>query len=132
MTVTLNDAIRKVLDDRNFATVATLNPDGAPQSSVVWVLRDGDAVLFSITSTKQKARNLRRDPRISLTVFDRENPYYSFEVRGSAELIEDPDRTLPQRLSQKYLGEEPPPEPDDVVRLIVSVTAEKITEFSPP
>jgi PPOX class probable F420-dependent enzyme len=128
----LNDAMRMVLDARNFATVATLNPDGAPQSSVVWVLRDGDSVLFSTTSTKQKARNLRRDPRISLTVFDKDNPYYSFEIRGSAALIEDPDRTLPQRLSQKYLGEDPPPEPDDVTRLIVSVTADKVTEFSAP
>jgi PPOX class probable F420-dependent enzyme len=131
MTLRLDEAIRKVLDGKNFAAVATLNPDGGPQSSVVWVLRDEDAVLFSTQSTRQKARNLSRDPRISLTMFDRENPYYSFEIRGTAELIEDPERTLPTRLSQKYLGEDPPPESDDVVRLIVSVTADKITEFSP-
>jgi PPOX class probable F420-dependent enzyme len=131
MALPLTDAMRKVLDGKNFATVATISPDGGPQSSVVWVLRDGDKVLCSTQSTRQKARNLAADPRVSLTMFDTANPYYSFEIRGTAELIEDPDRTLPQRLSQKYLGEDPPPEPDDIVRLIVSVTAEKITEFSP-
>src|SRR5258706_14536851 len=106
-SLSLNDRIRNVLDRKNFASVATLNPDGAPQSSVVWVLRDGDAVLFSTTSTKQKARNLRRDPRISVTGFDKDNPYYSFEIRGSAALVEDRDRHLPRRLPQKDLDWHP-------------------------
>lgn len=130
-SLSLNDRIRNVLDRKNFASVATLNPDGAPQASIVWVLRDGDAVLFSVTSKRQKARNLERDPRVSLTIFDLENPYYSIEIRGTAEIAEDPERTLSKRLSQKYLGEDPPPEPDDVVRLMISVRAEKIIEFSP-
>jgi PPOX class probable F420-dependent enzyme len=127
----LNESIRALLDGRNFATVATVNPDGGPQSSVVWVHREADAVLFSTTTSRRKARNLAIDPRISLTIFDLENPYHSAELRGVAELIQDPDRTLPARLSQKYLGEGPPAEPDSVSRLIVSVTATKITEFSP-
>ena len=130
-SLSLNDRIRNVLDRKNFASVATLNPDGAPQASIVWVLRDGDAVLFSVTSKRQKARNLARDPRVSLTIFDLENPYYSVEIRGTAEIAEDPERTLSKRLSHKYLGEDPPPEPDDVVRLVISVRAEKIVEFSP-
>jgi PPOX class probable F420-dependent enzyme len=131
MALRLNDSVRAMLDARNFASVATLNPDGGPQASVVWVLRDGDSVLFSVTSTRRKARNLARDPRVSVTIFDLENPYHSVELRGTAELTEDPQRSLPQQLSQKYLGEDPPPEPDDVVRLIVRVTAEKVVEFSP-
>jgi PPOX class probable F420-dependent enzyme len=131
MALHLKDSIRQVLDAKNFASVATVNPDGGPQASVVWIVRDGDAVLFSTTSARQKARNLERDPRVSLTIFDLANPYHSVEIRGTAELTEDPARTLPQQLSQKYLGEDPPPEPDDVVRLIVSVTAERVVEFSP-
>jgi len=58
------------------------------------------------------------------------NPYDSAEIRGTAELIEDADRTLPAALSHKYLGEDPPPEPDDVVRLIVRVTPERVANFS--
>lgn len=130
MAVTLNEATRRLLDGRNFATVATLNPDGGPQSSVVWVTREDDSVLFSVTSRRRKARNLARDPRISVTVFDLENPYDSVEIRGTAQLIEDTDKTLPGTLSRKYLGEDPPAESDDEVRLIVRVAAEKVTNFS--
>jgi PPOX class probable F420-dependent enzyme len=125
----LSDAAREVLDGKNFATIATVNPDGSPQSSVVWVMREDDAVLFSTRTKRQKARNLALDPRISVSIFDLDNPYYSLEIRGRAELIEDPDKTLPRRLSRKYLGQDPPPEPD-AARLIVRVVPEKVTEFS--
>jgi PPOX class probable F420-dependent enzyme len=130
VAVTFNEATRRLLDGRNFATVATLNPDGAPHASVVWVTREDDTVLFSITTGRQKARNLARDPRVSVAVFETENPYNSVEIRGTAELVEDRGKTLPKRLSRKYLGTDPPPESDDVVRLIVRMIPEKVTNFS--
>ncbi|WP_326824658.1 PPOX class F420-dependent oxidoreductase [Streptosporangium sp. NBC_01639] len=130
VTVTFNETTRKLLDGRNFATVATLNPDGGPQSSVVWILREDDTVLFSTTTGRRKARNLAKDPRISVSVFETENPYNSVEIRGTAELVEDGDKALPHRLSHKYLGEDPPPEPDDVIRLIVRVVPERVINFS--
>ncbi|MGW2596447.1 PPOX class F420-dependent oxidoreductase [Streptomyces klenkii] len=129
MSVTFNEEARKLLDGRNFATVATLNKDGAPQTSVVWIARDGDAVLFSTTAGRLKARNLARDPRVSLTVFDTENPYRSVDIRGTVELIEDREKSLPLKLSHKYLGEDPPAEPEETLRLIVRVTPHKITGF---
>lgn len=125
----LSEAARRVLDGKNFATVATVNPDGAPQSSVVWVTREGDALLFSTRTERQKARNLARDPRISVSIFDLDNPYYSVEIRGRAELIEDPEGALRTQLSRKYFGQDPPLEPDGA-RLIVRVVPEKITEYS--
>ncbi|MBM0238343.1 pyridoxamine 5'-phosphate oxidase family protein [Micromonospora sp. ATA32] len=64
MSVTLNDSARRLLDGRNFAMVATLRPDGQPHSSVVWIDREGDTVVFSLTADKQKARNLAPDPRV--------------------------------------------------------------------
>ncbi|MFE5239509.1 MULTISPECIES: PPOX class F420-dependent oxidoreductase [unclassified Streptomyces] len=130
MPVELGVQARELIDDRNFAVVATLNPDGGPQTSVVWVGRQQDAVLFSTTAGRKKARNLARDPRISLTVYDIANPYRSVEIRGTAELLPDPDKALPKELSQRYLGEDPPAEPDDVVRLIVRVTAEKVVTIA--
>ncbi|MEV6605112.1 PPOX class F420-dependent oxidoreductase [Kutzneria sp. NPDC051319] len=126
----LDETTRTLLDGKNFATVATLDRDGGPHTSVVWTTTDGNAVLFSVTADKQKARNLARDPRISLTVFDAANPYHSVDIRGTVELIEDPDKSLPRRLSQKYLGQDPQPEPADVRRLIVRITPHKITGFS--
>ncbi|GAA1179935.1 PPOX class F420-dependent oxidoreductase [Pseudonocardia alaniniphila] len=128
--MTFDDETRALLDGRNFATVATLNADGDPHTSVVWIMRDGDTVLFSVTAARRKARNLARDPRISLTVFDTANPYRSIDIAGTAELVEDPGKALPRRLSQKYLGEDPPAEPDTVRRLIVRVTPRKVTGFS--
>lgn len=130
MPVTFDDTTRALLDDKNFATIATLNPDGSPQTSVVWIMRDGDTVVFSSTATRQKTRNVAADPRVSLTVFDAANPYRSVEIRGTAELVEDRDKDLPKRLSHKYLGEPPPAEPDDVVRLIVRITPHKVNGFS--
>jgi PPOX class probable F420-dependent enzyme len=130
LSVELNEETRRLLDRRNVATVATLNPDGGPQTSVVWIVRDGDFVVFSTTAGRQKARNLARDPRVSLTVFDTENPYQSVNIRGTAELIEDRDKSLLRPLWQKYVGEDPPAEAEDVLRLILRVTPRKVTGFS--
>jgi PPOX class probable F420-dependent enzyme len=129
VAVVFDEATRRLLDDKNFATVATLNPDGGPQTSVVWILREGDTVVFSATAARQKARNLARDPRISMTVFEAANPYHSVEIRGTAELTEDPGKSLPRAVSHKYLGQDPQPEPDEVTRLIIRVIPERINTF---
>ncbi|HEX2315939.1 MAG TPA: PPOX class F420-dependent oxidoreductase [Thermomonospora sp.] len=129
MTVTFDDETRALLDAPNFAVAATLNPDGGPQSSVVWILREGDTVLFSSTTDRRKTRNLAADPRISLTVLDGGNPYHTVEIRGTAELTDDPDKTLPRRLSAKYLGKEAIPEPDEVRRVIVRIRPDRVNRF---
>jgi len=129
-TVSFGDSVRALLDAKNFASVATLGPDGAPQNSVVWIKREGDAVLFSSTEGRQKVRNLRRDPRISLSVFDLADPYTSVEIRGTAEILPDDDKRLPHELSHKYLGIDPPSEKDDEVRVIIRVVPRKIVGFS--
>ncbi|MEU2285063.1 PPOX class F420-dependent oxidoreductase [Streptomyces sp. NPDC013178] len=122
--------VRALLDGRNFASVATLGPDGAPQNSVVWIKREGDTVLFSSIDRRQKVRNLRRDPRISLTVFDLANPYTSVEIRGTAEILPDEDKRLPHELAHKYLGIDPPEEKEDEVRVIIRVVPRKVVGFS--
>lgn len=126
----LDEPTRKLLDGRNFATIATLNADGGPQTSVIWVKRDGDAVLFSTRADRQKARNLKRDPRVSLSIFDAENPYHYAEIRGTAELADDPGKTLPTELSHKYVDAEPPHEPAELLRVIVRITPDKIVSFA--
>ncbi|MFF1608127.1 PPOX class F420-dependent oxidoreductase [Amycolatopsis sp. NPDC058278] len=126
MSLTLPEAVRALVDGRNFATVATLDPDGSPQTSVVWVgLDDGDLV-FSATEDRRKVRNLRRDPRISVSITDAENPYRHTQLRGTVTITPDPGKTLPRALSHKYLAQDPPPEDADVQRVIVRLEAEKI------
>jgi len=129
-TMSLDETVRRILDGKNFATVATVRPDGSPQSSVVWVKREDDTVLFSTTAGRQKTRNLTKDPRVSISIFDIENPYMSVEIRGIAELIVDEGKRLPHELSHKYLGEDPPREEPDEIRLIVRVTPQKVIRFS--
>lgn len=130
MAISFDEGTRELLDGKNFATVATLNPDGAPHTSVIWIGRDGDSVVFSTLAGRLKARNLARDPRISLSVFDIANPYRTVDIRGTAELIADPEKSLSRELSHKYVGTDPPNESDEEKRLIVRVTPQKISGFS--
>jgi PPOX class probable F420-dependent enzyme len=125
----LDESVRRILDGKNFATVATVRPDGAPQASVVWIKRDGDVILFSTTAGRQKAKNLAADPRVSVSVFDLANPYDSVEIRGTAELTVDEAKRLPGELSHKYLGTDPPKAEPGEVRLIVRVTPRQVVRF---
>ncbi len=70
MGIELNDEIRRLLDGRHFAVLATINPDGGPQTSAMWIGRDGDDVLFSTVAGRRKHRNLERDPRATVGIED--------------------------------------------------------------
>ncbi|MDP8977585.1 MAG: PPOX class F420-dependent oxidoreductase [Actinomycetota bacterium] len=85
--------------------VATIGPDGEPQSTPVWFSWDGQHLLFSQTKTRQKYRNLRRDPRVAVSLTDPDNLYRYLEIRGEVVRIdEDPDLEFINALSKKYLG----------------------------
>ncbi|MFE0137365.1 PPOX class F420-dependent oxidoreductase [Streptomyces sp. NPDC059037] len=128
--INFSESVRALLDGKNFAGVATLGPGGAPQNSVVWIKREGDTVLFSATAGRQKVRNLERDPRISISVFDLANPYASTEIRGVAEILPDPQKRLSHELSHKYLGIDPPGEKDGEDRVIIRVVPRKVIGFN--
>jgi PPOX class probable F420-dependent enzyme len=122
----LSEEARELLDAPNHATVTSLNPDGGPQSTVVWVRRDGDDVLFSTVKGRRKPRNFARDPRASLLVIDPGNPYRYVEVRGQVTMEDDPEGSLIQELSLKY-RDQPWEEPPGAERLIVRIRPEKVT-----
>ncbi|MHB8525212.1 MAG: PPOX class F420-dependent oxidoreductase [Candidatus Acidiferrales bacterium] len=88
-----------------FANLATVMPDGSPQVTPVWVDFDGNHVLFNSALGRVKDKNIRRDPRVSLSVQDPENPYRYLEVRGRVvEITENGADEHINKLSQKYLG----------------------------
>lgn len=92
-------------DTRSFAHVASIGPNGEPQSSPVWFEWDGTHVKFSLTKGRQKYRNLHRDKRISLSILDPEDPYRYIEIRGELDGIEpDPDIGFISRMANKYKG----------------------------
>ncbi|WP_067816906.1 PPOX class F420-dependent oxidoreductase [Actinomadura kijaniata] len=125
MADTLNDKARELFDGTNFVTLSTIEPDGHPQSSVVWAKMDGDDVVFSTVKGRRKHGNLTRDPRVTLCVFDQENPYAYAEVRGTATIVDDPEGALIQELSHKYTGQ-PWKEHGPAERVIVRVSPAKV------
>jgi PPOX class probable F420-dependent enzyme len=95
-----------LVDAPEFATLATVEPDGHPQLSVIWITRDGGDVLFSTVKGRRKAANLERDPRATLLVYPGDRPYSYLEVRGTVTFTDDPDGSLIHELARKYTGAE--------------------------
>lgn len=130
MGITLNDEIRRLLDGRHFAVLATINPDGSPQTSAMWVGRDGDDVLFSTVAGRRKHRNLEREPRASVTVLDSDDPYNYVELRGRTTIDEDIGRAFDTALSWSYDGHDPDADPAGAVRLILRMSVDKATGYA--
>jgi PPOX class probable F420-dependent enzyme len=124
----LNDADRAMLEARNFAHLATVMADGSPQVSVVWVDLDGDTILINSAEGRTKTRNVRRDPRVALSVYDQQNPYSELMVRGRVvELTHDGAKEHIDSLAKKYLGKDIYPwhQPDQQ-RVILRIEIESV------
>jgi PPOX class probable F420-dependent enzyme len=102
--VRLPDSAKRLADAKTFAVLSTVNPDGSPQSSVVWVKREGDEILFSSILGRRKTRNIERDPRVSITMFDPADGYSYVEIRGTVSMTGEGGRELIDELSYKYDG----------------------------
>jgi PPOX class probable F420-dependent enzyme len=100
MAISLSEATLQLLDGRNYAVLATVNPDGSPQTSAMWIGRDGSDVLFSTVAGRVKHRNMLRDPRISVSILDSSDPENYVELRGRASMIPDPGRRLHLELAE--------------------------------
>lgn len=130
MAVTLNEKVRALVDGKNYAVLATVNPDGAPQTSPMWIDRDGDDVLFCTVAGRRKDLNMRRDPRVSITVFDLRDPENYAEIRGTATITAEDGFAFDDKLSWKYDGKPKDPDPPGFVRVIVRVTPTKVTGYA--
>ena len=127
MGIPLNDATLRLLDGKNYAVLATVNPDGSPQTSVIWVGRDGGDVLFSTVEGRKKHRNMVRDPRVSISVIDWADPENYIELRGRVSMTPDVGRRLDTQLSWKYDGKDPGEDRPGAVRVVVRLVVEKVT-----
>lgn len=126
MAISLSDGVRKLLDAPNFVHLATVMADGSPQVSALWVEYDGKHVLLNTAEGRQKPRNLRRDPRVALSVVDQQNPYASATIRGRVvEMTQEGADEQIDKLAKKYLGQDKYPfrQPGEQ-RLIVKIEPE--------
>ncbi len=123
----LSPATLALLDGRNYAVLATVNPDGSPQTSVMWVGRDGADVLFSTVEGRRKHRNMVRDPRVSVSVIDSADPENYVELRGRVSMTPDVGRRFDTQLSWKYDGRDPDPDRPGAVRVVVRLMVDRAT-----
>ena len=118
----------ELLRGRNWGTVTTLREDGSPHSTPVWVDSDGEHVVFNTAIGRVKERNMRRDPRVSMTVLPAENQQDGYlSVTGTADISEEGAEEHIHSLARKYLGAERYPwlRPDEQ-RVIVKIRPERI------
>jgi PPOX class probable F420-dependent enzyme len=109
-----------------FAHLATVRPDGSPQTQVMWFEWDGERIRMTHTKTRQKYRNFQREPRVALSIAEPDNPYRFLEIRGTVEAIEDDDAeaSFYQSLQRRY-GRVLPIQ-DAPVRVIVTIRPDKV------
>jgi PPOX class probable F420-dependent enzyme len=123
----LPDKVKAMLDGPNFAHVATLNADGSPQNTMVWVDRDNDLITFNTAEGRVKTENLRRDPRVSISMYEEGKPYINAAIMGRVvELTHDGADEHIDALSMKYMGEPYKWRTPGMVRVKVYVEADSI------
>lgn len=107
MAVELTDADRELLQKPNFAHFSTLMPDGSPQTTPVWVDAEDGLVIVNTAEGRTKIGNIRRDPRVALSICNNENPYQMISIRGR--VVEDTHDGADEhidKMAMKYLGKD--------------------------
>ena len=130
MPVTLPQSVKTLLSDKAFGHVVTLNSDGKPQLTMVWMDVDGDEVLFNTADGRKKPQNLRQDPRIIVSVQDRNNPQAYAIFHGKARITEEGADAHIDKLAKRFLGADKYPyrQPGEK-RLLVRISVDRIGGF---
>ena len=124
---TLSDNARKMLGEgKNFATIATLNPDGSPHVTMVWIDTDGEHVIFNTAEGRVKTNNMRRDAHVAVSVTSADNPYDGVTIRGRVvEMTHDGANEHIDKLAKKYMGVDEYPgraQSPDEQRVIIKIS----------
>ncbi|NND73486.1 MAG: PPOX class F420-dependent oxidoreductase [Ilumatobacter sp.] len=129
--------VQALLGSDAVAHVWTANRDGSPQVSVVWVIAQGDEILFGTDSRSEKAKNLANNPRVILSIEDEERNERGYQrhlvIRGSARVEPGPDPELMDRLAMKYTGlrRHPLALRDSPTSVVVRVTIDRLSGVGP-
>jgi PPOX class probable F420-dependent enzyme len=104
--VALDPNVQRLAKSDNVAVTVTLMPDGQPQALPTWIDTDGDHLLVNTEPQRQKAKNVRRDPRVTVLILDKANPFDFVEVRGRVvdTVGGEQARRHIDELSQRYTG----------------------------
>ena len=129
----MDGVVAKLLNDRNFAFLATLMEDGRPQVTPVWVDYDKNLILINTAEGRTKHRNLSRDPRVSISLVDRNNPYSMVTIQGTViEQIKDGADDHIDKLARKYLNADKyPGHSPSLKRVIIKIKPERVFYLPP-
>jgi PPOX class probable F420-dependent enzyme len=127
------DEAKHLFENKEMAHVATLNADGSPQVSAVWIALDGDLITFNTAEGRVKPKNLRRDGRVAISIAGEENPYENVMVQGKVvELTNDGADDDIDALAKRYLDADSYPfRQDGEERVIVKIEPEKVNHTNP-
>jgi PPOX class probable F420-dependent enzyme len=127
------DEAKHLFENKDFAHVATLNADGSPQNSAVWIGLDGDLVTFNTAEGRLKTKNVTRDGRVAISVVNQENPYENLIIQGKVvELAHEGADDDIDALAKRYLDADSYPfRQDGEVRVIVKIEPEKVNHTNP-
>jgi PPOX class probable F420-dependent enzyme len=125
MPITFSPATISLLDGRNYAVLSTINADGSPHASVMWVGRDAGDVLMSTVEGRRKHRNMARDPRVSVTVIDSADAENYVELRGLVSMTPDVGAQFDNQLSWKYDGRDKDPDKPGAIRVVVRLSVQR-------
>jgi PPOX class probable F420-dependent enzyme len=99
----LPDDLKTIIDSKAFAHLTTLDPDGTPQSSAMWITRDGDHILFNTARGRRKDRNMTADSRVSVSISPVDDPYVNWSIQGTVvEMRESDGVDVIDALARKY------------------------------
>ena len=130
----ITEPIAKLLQDSNFAFLSTLMSDGSPQVTPTWIDVEDDVVLINTAEGRIKHKNISRDPRVAISIVERNNPYNMATIRGKVigQTNQDADEHI-DKLAKKYLGvDRYPGRSPNEKRIILKVKPEKIFHQQPP
>jgi PPOX class probable F420-dependent enzyme len=132
MAIALPPAVKRILEDKAYGHVITFNASGQPQVTMVWMDVDGDHVVFNTAEGRLKPKNLRRDPRVVISVQDRNDPQSSMVFHGRASLVEAGADAHIDKLAKRFLGADRYPfRAPGEKRLIVRVAVDRIGGYGP-
>lgn len=127
------DEAKHLFEGKDFAHVATINPDGSPQVSAVWIGLDGDLITFNTAEGRVKPKNLRANPDVAISIAGQENPYENLMVQGKVvELTQDGADDDIDALAKRYLDADSYPfrQPGEE-RVIVKIEPQKVNHTNP-
>jgi PPOX class probable F420-dependent enzyme len=105
MPITLPPEVEAVLDGPNIAHLTTLDPDGSPQASAMWVMLNGRHIVFNTLQGRRKWRNLRADPRVAISISPADDPYLNYSIQGRVvEMRTSDGKAVIDALARKYVG----------------------------